>query len=93
MPPRIAIVGGDGRCQTWVAEAPTVEIIPSPKFGGHGRIRAFLKALRNGRFILVVLLLGFIDHPTAGRIRKLCREAGIPFKLDGNQNDLRRALR
>ncbi len=77
---RVAVYGGDGRqVERWGME--NVVFFPSSRSGGNGPLRRLEAALRAGGIALVVILWRWNGHPETTKVRRLCRQLGVPFQL------------
>ena len=88
----IAVVGGNGR-RVEVPGGLCVRWYPSAKEGGHHSARRVLDAMAAGGVDVVLLLVRWLGHPLATRVRAEGRRVGVPVQFVlGGRSSLRRAL-
>lgn len=78
---RIAVLGGDGRPHARADVQCDVRYFPSSGNGGNGGARRLESALRAGGIDLVLILTRWNGHEVTRRIRRLCRQLGVPVEI------------
>ena len=77
---RVAVYGGDGR-QEEHFQLPNAVFFQSSRFGGNGELRRFEHALRAGRIGEVIILRKWNGHSGTTKVRRLCRQLGVPCRV------------
>lgn len=78
---RIAVLGGDGRPHARGDIQGDVRYFSSPGDGGNGGARRLAAALRAGGVDVVLILTRWNSHEVTKRIRRLCRQLGVPVEI------------
>lgn len=78
---RVAVLGGDGRFRADDLLNCHVRVFPARRYGGNGPVRRLEQALRAGGFDRVLVLARWNGHSATGRVLRLCRQLGIPFRV------------
>jgi hypothetical protein len=76
-PPRIAVLGGDGRVRPGLCAEGEVVTFRSPKDGGNGDVRRLEAGLRAGSYTKLVILSRWNSHVITRKIRRLCKRLGV----------------
>ncbi len=89
----IAIVGGDERRGRDFPIGVRVRRFASNHFGGNGGLKRVLTAIASGTLDLVVLLVRWLGHPAADRVRSACKQAGVPcHNVSGGESSATRLI-
>ncbi len=73
----ILVVGGDARQGHRLIRGTLVRAVASTKFGGSGRRRAVIAAIRAGGVRTVLLLARWLGHSESRAIASRCRAVGV----------------
>ena len=78
---RVAVLGGDGRFDKRTLPQCRVRIFQARRFGGNGPLRCLETALKAGGVDQVVILARWNGHSATIRVRRLCRQLGVPVEV------------
>ncbi len=78
---RVAVYGGDGRQETHSTLTNAV-FFKSSRFGGNGELRRFEDAIRAGSICKVIILRKWNGHSGTHKVRRLCRQLGVPCRVE-----------
>lgn len=73
----ILVVGGDARQDHRLIRGTLVRAVASTRFGGSGRRRAVIAAIRAGGVQTVLLLARWLGHSESRAIASSCRAVGV----------------
>ena len=80
-PTRVAVLGGDGRFD-WRSMADCrVRVFEGRRTGGNGPLRRLERALKSGGVDRVIVLARWNGHSATIRVRRLCRQLGVPVDV------------
>lgn len=77
----IAVLGGDGRPHSRIPSGASARYFAAAGDGGNGEARRLAAALRSGTIDHVYILTRWNSHKVTGRIRRICKQLGIPVTL------------
>lgn len=78
---RVAVLGGDGRFDRHALSGCRVRVFQGRRAGGNGPLRRLESALRAGGVDHVIILARWNGHSATARVRRLCRQFGVPFEV------------
>ena len=78
---QIAIVGGRAEKRPFEGLSVDCECYGSPNDVGAGELRRLEKALKKGRFALVVILTRWGSHAATKHVRRICKAHGTPVLI------------
>ncbi len=78
---RVAVLGGDARQEGRWLELGTPVYSQARRFGGNGELRRLESALRSGAIDRVVILARWNGHSATTKVRRLCRNRGVPVTV------------
>lgn len=91
---KVAIIGGDERSGSPYPQGVEVRRFGSSRFRGNGGLKRAFAAIAAGGLDVVLLLVRWLGHSAADRVRAACRRCGVPCHIiPGGESSAIRVVR